>query len=122
MDDYFLELIQNLPPEQLAAMFQPFQQEQSVLQQQMDLASQLRQPSGVEHASTGGAILGGLSDALGNIGGANMQAHALEGQRDVGRRMQGDATNRMQLLAAILRKRNAPMPEYAPLDIPVALE
>jgi hypothetical protein len=100
-----------------ADFFQPFQQEQSVLDQQMQIANQLRQQPQQEHASIGGALAGGLSGALGQIGGAMGQQKALAGQTALGQRMQGDAGKRMQLmLADALRKKQAQDEQQAMLE------
>lgn len=104
MDPSLLALLQSLPPEQLQAMFEPFQQEQSVLDQQMGIAGQMRQPQGGEHSSPMGALLGGLGNAVGNVGGAMMQAKGLGGQTALGGRQQGDATNRMRMILDILKQ------------------
>lgn len=100
----FLTMLSSLPPEQLQAMFEPYQQEQGVLDQQMQLAQQLRQP-GRQHSSPIGALLGGLSDATGNVGGAVLQQRGLDAQGALGSRTQKDATGRMDALIGALRKR-----------------
>lgn len=106
MDEDFLALLEELPPEQLASMFFPYQQEQGGLDQQMALAQQLRQ-RGPGRSSPTGALLGGLSNAVGNVGGAVLQKKGLGEQRALGGRMQQDATDRMGILADLLRRRSA---------------
>lgn len=98
MDADFLSLLSQMSDEEIQAMFQPLQQEQGVLDQEMALAEVLRRP-GPQHSSPVGALVGGLSDAVGNIGGAYKQSQALEGQRALGSRMQKDAAGRVSMLA-----------------------
>lgn len=102
----FLNLLQELSPEELSALFEPYQQEQSVLDQQMALAGQLRQ-RGPERSTPTGALLGGLANALGNAGGAYLQGKGLEGQAALGKRMQADASGRMQALMEALNRRKS---------------
>lgn len=107
-EDQLMMLLQSLPPEEIEAMFQPFQQDQNVLDQQMALATQLRDRPQQSFSTPGGAIAGGLAGALGQIGGAYGQGRALKGQQELGQRMQGDASGRIQAwLADALRKRKA---------------
>lgn len=115
--DEFYALLASLPPEELEAMFAPYEQQQSVLDKQMQLASQLRQQDQRPHASMGGAILGGLSNAFGDVAGAMGQQRSLEGQSALGATMQGDATKRIQLqLAEALRKKRAMEAEQQAVD------
>lgn len=92
----FLELLSSMSPEEIDAMLQPFQQQQGVLDQQMALAQGLRRPSGQQHVSPMGAALGGLSDAVGNVGGAFLQKKGLDEQTALGKRMQADASGRVK--------------------------
>lgn len=110
----FLALLQEMSPEELAALFQPFQQEQNVLNQQMELAQQARQP-GREHSSPMGALLGGMSNAVGNVGGAAMQAKGLGEQRALGGRMQQDATGRLEALLRRLKQQQGRPGSYEDL-------
>lgn len=117
MDDQLMALLQSLPPEELEAMFQPFAQQQNVLDQQMAIASQLRNKPQESFSTPGAAILGGLSGALGQIGGALGQGKALAGQAALGNDMQADASGRIQAwLADALRKRKAAEEEQAMLE------
>jgi hypothetical protein len=105
MDDDFIALLEEaLAQGGLDSLFQPFQQEQGVLDQEMALAQQLRQP-GRERSTPGGALLGGLSNALGGLGGAVLQQKGLGAQRELGTRMQQDASGRMETLIRLLRQR-----------------
>jgi len=90
----FIAYLQTLNPDQLRALFAPYQQEQSVLDQQMQMAGDMRKP-GPEHSSPLGAALGGLSSAIGNIGGAYQQQKALGGMTALGQRQQQDAATRL---------------------------
>lgn len=72
-----------------------YQQEQSALEQEMALAQQLRQ-CGPQRSSPLGALLGGLSNAVGNVGGAYLQKQGVEGQRAL--------AGRMGLLQELLRQ------------------
>lgn len=97
-EDDFMALLQRYEAEgRLDELFQPFGQEQNVLDQEMALAEQLRRP-GPQRSSPWGAALGGLSNALGNVGGAVLQKRNLDAQQALGGRMQGDAAGRMQAL------------------------
>lgn len=102
MDDNLIDFLASMDPEELNALlaqsFTPYQQEQGVLEQEMAMAQQLgqRQP---DRATPSGAFLGGLSNAIGSIGGAYRQGKALEGQRGLGRQMQQNAV--AQTLAGI---------------------
>jgi hypothetical protein len=90
-----LEMLQAMMDDgSLAEFFTPYQQQQGVLDQQMAIAGQARQPGG-ERSTPTGALLGGLSNAIGNIAGAHMQQKALEGQTNLGKRMQGEAASRV---------------------------
>jgi hypothetical protein len=101
------ELLQQYAQEgRLGELFQPFQQEQSVLDQQMQLGQGMREQRGPQRSTPTGALFGGLSSAIGNIGGAMLQKKGLEGQAALGKRMQGDASGRVGaiLKAAMQRK------------------
>jgi hypothetical protein len=101
-----MQILQQYAQEgRLDELFQPFQQEQGVLDQQMQLAQGMRE-RGPQRSSPTGALLGGLSNAVGNIGGAMLQKKGLEGQTALGQRMQGDASGRVGaiLKAAMQRK------------------
>ncbi len=92
MEQDFIQYLLTLPPEQLKAMFEPYGQE-------MEMAGQLRQP-GPQHSSPWGALLGGISDAVGNVGGAYQQKQVLKG-------MQGEAAGRTQGYLDYLRRMQA---------------
>lgn len=98
-----MQYLQSLSPQELEAMFFPYQQQQSVYDQQMQMAQQTRQP-GPTHSSPVGAAVGGLSDAIGNIYGAYQQKKALEGQEALGTRQQQDASGRIRALLERLRQ------------------
>lgn len=117
MPDELMELLQGLPPDELQAMLEPYQQEQSVLDQQMALAGQLRQQPQQEHASVGGALAGGLSGALGNTVGAYQQQQGLKGQQELGGRMQKQGAATLQTwLANALRKKKEQEGQQQMLD------
>lgn len=108
MSPDFLTMLEQMSPEQVQAMLEPYSQEQGVLDQQMALAQQLRKPqdSG-QHVTPLGAALGGLSNAVGNVGGAYMQHQGLNAQTALGGRMQQDASGRLQALMDLLKKGRA---------------
>lgn len=91
-----LDFLNGLSDEQISEMFQAFQQQQGVLEQKMAMAQGLRRPSGQQHVSPMGAALGGLSDAVGNVGGAFLQKKGLDEQTALGKRMQADASGRVK--------------------------
>lgn len=96
-----LNILQQYMDEgRLGELFQPYQQEQSVLDQQMQLAQGLRQ-RGPQRSTPTGALFGGLSNAASNIGSAMLQKQALEGQSALGKRQQTEASGRV---GAILRE------------------
>ena len=101
MDDMdMVQLIMQLPPEQREALFRNFPQEQAILGQQMDMATQMQRP-GPQHSTPWGALLGGLSDALGKGGGAYMQGKTLDAQKVLGQDMSKDASKRFELMAGM---------------------
>lgn len=101
MDPQMMEILQQYAQEgRLDELFQPYQQEQSVLDQQMQIAQGMRE-RGPQRGTPTGALFGGLSNALGNIGGAMLQKKALEGQTALGKRQQAEASGRV---SAILRE------------------
>lgn len=102
----------------LPELFQPFQQEQSVLNQEMQLAEGLRQ-NGPQRSTPTGALLGGLSRAVGNIGAAAMQQKGLEGQTALGKRMQGDASGRTGAILRAAMKRRGMNPDTGLMDTAV---
>jgi len=91
----------------LEGMNYPYANQQTVIDQQMALADQLRQ-GGPRHSTPTGALLGGISDALGKVGGAVKQHGAMEMQKDLGTTMQKDATGRMNALLQMLRQKQQP--------------
>jgi hypothetical protein len=102
-----LALLQYLQqqPGGLEQYFEPYQQEQDVLNKHMGLAQGLMQ-GGPQHTSPLGALLGGLSDAAGKLGGNYLQQKDLGGLTQVGQHMQGDAAGRLRaLLQAIQASR-----------------
>lgn len=101
-----MTILENMSPEQLEGLFRAFPQEQRVLDQQMALATQARQP-GAQRGTPTGALLGGLSNAIGNVAGARRQQQALEGQQALGQAMQQDAAGRARLLMNALNRRRA---------------
>lgn len=92
--DDLIAYLSEMDPEELNSLlskaFTPYQQEQDVLNQEMAMAQQMgqRQP---DRRTPSGAFFGGLSNAIGQIGGAYKQNQALEGQRALGRKMQENA-------------------------------
>lgn len=104
MDKTYMDLLKTLTPEQLAEMMQPYGQEQSVLDQEMALAQQLRE-RGAQRSSPWGAALGGLANAVGDVGGAALQERGLKRQRELGQRQQTDAVNRVKKLQNMERQR-----------------
>lgn len=111
----FSDLLQSLDPDQIAEMFFPYQQEQDALEQQMALAGQMRQP-GPEHSTPMGALLGGLGNAAGNIGGAVLQNQNIEDRRALGRRQQKDATRRVTDFQAFQSKQDEDARQQAVID------
>lgn len=102
-----MEILQQYANEgRLGELFQPFQQEQSVLNQEMEIAQSLGQRRAPQRSSPTGALFSGLANAAGGIGGAMLQKKGLEGQAALGQRMQGDASGRVGaiLRAAMQRK------------------
>lgn len=97
METDLMQLLMQLPPDKLEAMFRDYGQEQGVLDQQMGLASDMRKP-GPEHSTPWGALLGGLSNAVGNVGGAYMQGKNLEAQGALGAAKSKDAAGRFKML------------------------
>lgn len=116
-------MLAALPPEEqeaaLMEMFFPYGNEQGALDQEMALAQQLRQ-RGPERSSPTGSLLGGLSNAVGSVGGAALQAQGLDAQRALGGRMQGDASNRLKRLLQAMTQPQQPMPGDD-LDMPIPL-
>jgi hypothetical protein len=78
--------------------FYPYQQEQSVLEQEAAMGDKMQQQQGPQHGTPWGALLGGLSDAIGKGAGVYKQTQALQGQRALGARAQTDAVNRISSL------------------------
>lgn len=93
-------LQQYMQEGRLGELFQPYQQEQDVLSQQMHLAQGMRQ-RGPQRSTPTGALFSGISNALGNFGGAMLQQKGLEGQAALGKRQQTEASGRV---GAILRE------------------
>ena len=87
---------------ELMKMLFPFEGEQAVLSQEMALAEQLRQ-RGPERSTPMGALIGGASSALGNVGGALMQKENLGQQRKVNSMAQEDAASRMMKIRGASR-------------------
>lgn len=85
--------------------------ETGLIEQQMRQAMALRKPGGEHHTTAGGAIFGGLADALNNVLGAREESQlrgqqkALIGQRAAGRQ------------AALQALNGEPMPENIPADL-----
>lgn len=116
MDEELLSsLLTDMSPDDLANMFYPYQQEQGVLEQQMSIGQDMRQP-GRQYASPIGALLGGLGDVAGSVGGSALQARGLAGQRGLGQQQQKDAVARMMMLEKILRERKSQEMEPDPMD------
>jgi hypothetical protein len=119
-----LAMLSDLPPEEQTAalmkMFFPYENEQGVLDQEMALAQQLRQ-RGPERGSPTGALFGGLSNAIGGIGGARLQAKGVENQRAYGARAQGDATSRLEMLLRQMGKNKQPPPAMEDFEVPTPL-
>lgn len=94
MNEDLINFLASMDPDELNALlsqsFTPYQQEQGALEQEMAMAQQLgqRQP---DRQTPMGAMLGGLSNAIGGAAGAYKQGKALEGQRGLAGRMQADA-------------------------------
>lgn len=104
----FLAMLEQMSPEQVQAMLEPYGQEKDVIDQQMALAQQLRRPTdNGQHVTPLGAALGGLSNAVGNVAGAYQQRKGLEAQTNLGGKMQADATGRFQALLKALRDQQA---------------
>lgn len=89
-----MAMLADLSEDEILQMLFPYEQEQGVLSQEMALAQQLRQ-RGPERSTPMGALLGGLSNVVGNAGGAHLQAKNLAAQRELARLMQADAAGRM---------------------------
>jgi hypothetical protein len=107
LDPATMAILQKYMDEgRLEELFQPFEQEQGVLDQQMAMGQQLRQPGAMRGTPVGSA-LSSLSNAIGGLGGAYQQNKALEGQRALGERMQGDASGRTAALMELLRQRQS---------------
>lgn len=105
VDSEVLALFQQYMDEgRLPELFQPFQQEQNVLSQQMELAEGLRQ-SGPQRSTPTGALFGGLAKAAGNIGAAALQQKGLAGQTALGKRQQMDASGRTRAILRAAMKR-----------------
>jgi hypothetical protein len=102
--DTMAVLQQYMQEGRLQELFQPYQQEQSVLDQQMQLAQGMRQP-GSQRATPMGALFGGLANAAGNIGGAVLQQKGLEGQTALGKRQQMESSGRVGAILRALQQR-----------------
>jgi hypothetical protein len=99
MDTDFYQMLLQLPPDQLETMFRNYGQEQSVLDQRMGIASDIRK-SGGGHSTPLGALLGGLS----SVGGAYMQGKNLDAQKTLGSEMSQDASQRLKMLGQMNQK------------------
>jgi hypothetical protein len=104
----------------LAEAFYPHENQQKVLDQQMMLAQQLAQP-GAQRSSPMGALLGGLSNAIGKVGGAAMQSKAMAGQEALGDRMQKGGVHTIEELLKA-HKAAPPASAYPDLGMPVLME
>lgn len=73
--DELAMLLEGMTPEQQAQLLGlgAIDEEQALLQQQMQMADQLRQGSGQQYSTPMGAAFGGLGNAVGNIAGAAQQ-------------------------------------------------
>jgi len=92
----FLDYLRNLDAQGLLeGAFEPYQQEEDVLNKKQALHQGLMQP-GPQHTSPLGALLGGLSDAAGKIGGNYLQKGDLAGLTGIGQHMQADAVGRVR--------------------------
>lgn len=89
-----LQYLAQQSPEQLQAQFRPFDDQQAILDKQMMMAQQMRQPAG-EFSSPLGAALGGLGGLAGSIGGAVGQSRALGGMQALAGQKQKDAASRV---------------------------
>lgn len=81
----------NVTPEMLEKLLslETLDDKDALLRQQMSMADMLRQP-GRQYTTPGGALLGGIGDAVGQITGAYLQKKAM-GEREgiPGQRVQG---------------------------------
>lgn len=106
-----MNLLQQYMSEgRLDELFQPYQQEQNVLDQQMQLAQGMRQ-RGPQRSTPTGALFGGLSNAVGNTGGSVLQQKALEGQAALGKRQQEEAAGRVAAILRAMQQRRGTNPE-----------
>lgn len=81
----------NVTPEMLEQLLGlgEMDERDELLQQQMAMAGMLRQP-GRQYTTPGGALLGGIGDAVGQITGAYLQRQAMgEREKIPGQRVQG---------------------------------
>lgn len=105
LDPETMEILEKYMAEgRLDDLFQPFEQEQGVLDQQMAMGRQMQQPTS-QRGTPIGSALSSVANAMGRVGGAHQQAKALEGQTALGKRMQGDASGRTAALMEMIRKR-----------------
>lgn len=104
-DDDLLALLEEFANQGgLPGAFTDYEGKQNILDQQMALAQQMREP-GPRHGTPMGALFGGLSDAIGNVAGAVGQNQGLKGQADLVNAKEKDATGRYQTWIDMLRKK-----------------
>lgn len=98
-DDQFFQYLSQMPEEELLAMFQPFDQQQALLQQQLGQNQAFMKPQDRQRTTGAGAALSGLSDAIRGGVGAYRQdqfnaqmGELLKGQQtEAGKRAKGYA-------------------------------
>lgn len=106
--DELAMLLEGMTPEQQAQLLGlgAIDEEQALLQQQMQMADQLRQGSGQQFSTPLGAAFGGLGNAVGNIAGAAQQKGLMgEMEANVGRRTEGRQGFTDAMVRALREKR-----------------
>lgn len=108
-DPNILEIIQQMMEDgTLEAALTDYDNTQKEIDQQMELADQLRQPMGGQHITPFGTMLGGLANAAGAFGGAVEQKGAMKKQTALGESKTQDAMNRMKALEKLMRAKQNP--------------
>lgn len=90
-----LQYLAQQSPEQLQAQFQPFDDQQAILDKQLMMSQQMRQPQSGEHSTAIGAALGGLGDVVNSGIGAATGMGALGGMEALAGKKQKDAASRV---------------------------
>lgn len=89
-----LQYLAQQSPEAAMQQFTPYEDQQSILDKQLMLAQQLRQPKSSGHTSAVGALLGGLGDTIDSGVGAYKQRQSLGALQDLAGQKQRNAANR----------------------------